>query len=109
MKKSTLYIVGGVVVMLAVVWVGYSYIQNSGKNHAEAAIEFYLDGKFEESLDEILVANKKGYTTTNLDIAHGQVLAELKRYEEARAKYEMVKLNDSSAIAAVDELLAQLP
>ena len=109
MNKNTLYIVGGVIVIALVVWAGYSYMQDAVKGHATTAIDLYLDGKFEESLDEILIANEKGYTTTSLDITHGQVLAELKRYDEARALYESIKANDPSAIAAVDELLAQLP
>lgn len=108
MKKNILYIVGGIIIILLVVWASYSFTANSGEAHANTAVELFTDEKFEESLTEVLEANRKGYSTTTLSIMHGQILAELGRYEEARAQYELVKTEDASAIPAVDELLKEI-
>jgi len=109
MSKTTTYIlIAGVIIILVGV-VGYSFFQNTGDKHADSAVELFLDEKFDEALVEVLEAKRKGYYSTNFGIMYGQLLAELGRYDEARAQYELVKLEDASAIAAVDELLAKLP
>ena len=109
MSKTTTYIlIAGVIIILAGV-AGYSFMRNTGESYASNAIELFLDGKYDEALTAAEQARRKGYNSTNFGIMDGQLLAELGRYDEARAQYELVKTEDPSAIMAVDELLNKLP
>jgi len=103
-----------VVVFLAIVFYffGRPLVAN---NYADKAIDIYLDNRasnnqqaMQSALNYLITANKWGKDNTNLGILKGQLLTALGRKEEAIAQYELVKTKDSSAIAAVDELLAEI-
>ncbi|OGB73513.1 hypothetical protein A3K24_01510 [candidate division Kazan bacterium RIFCSPHIGHO2_01_FULL_44_14] len=109
MKKPILYIVGGVVAIMLVVATLYTFSNKSLEKYTSSIVGMYYDGKFEEALTALSKAKQAGRYDTNLGIIHGQVLAKLGRYEEARAQYESVRVKDASATQAVNELLAELP
>jgi len=84
--------------------------------YATKAINIYLDHrdtdnnkKFDLALSYIENANRWGRDNTNLGILKGQLLIKLGRYDDAKKQLETVKENDSSAIMAVDEILATIP
>ena len=102
-----------VVLMVAVLYFfGRPVVAN---NYAEKAIDIYLEHKAENNtqqfriaLDYLEAARKWGRDDTNLGILKGQLLVGLGLKAEAIAQYELVKEKDTSAIAAVDELLKEI-
>jgi len=108
-RRNILYILGGVVIILLAVAAVYTFSNKSLKEYTTSVVEMYYNGQFEEALVTITEAKRKGRYDTNLGIIHGQVLAKLGRFDEARVQYELVKTEDVSAIMAVDELIAELP
>jgi lipopolysaccharide biosynthesis regulator YciM len=103
-----------VVVLLAVVFYffGRPIVAN---NYAKKAIDTYLDNrqdndqqKLQSALNYLVTANRWGRDDTNLGILKGQLLVALGRKSEAITQYELVKTEDPSAIAAVDELLKEI-
>lgn len=109
MNKTGTYIITGIVIVLLAVVAVYTFSGKNLKEYTTSVVGLYLDEQYEEALVTITEAKRKGHYDTNLGIIHGQILAKLERYEEARIQYELVKAEDASAIAAVDELLAELP
>ncbi len=112
MKKIT-YLVGGIVVVAVLALAGFFYLRPAVANYyAKGAINIFLDNKsdrYEQALEYIETAKWWGRDDTNLGILKGQLLSAVGRYDEAKAQYELVKAKDISSIAAVDELLKELP
>jgi len=112
MNKNIFYLL--VVIFLAIVFYffGRPIVAN---NYADKAIDIYLNNRanndqsaMQLALNYLITANKWGKDDTNLGILKGQLLVALGRKDEAISQYELVKAKDTSAITAVDELLAEI-
>lgn len=115
MKSKWLWWLIGLVVVAIIG--GVVYFKATAINYHLEAASIYFEAqetndvaKYQQALDLVYKAEQQSRKyNTSLQILKGQLLAALGRVEEARAQYESVKVNDPSAIVAIDELLAELP